>query len=301
MRTLLFLILAALCIFCASDEDLQSVSDTCDFQKTGSITSGHVDEISGIALSPQQNILWVINDSGNRPELHAVSRSGAYIKNLVVNGAENRDWEDVAAFVIDGNSYLLIADTGDNNAIRNHLTLYIVPMPDINKDKSVRVAWSMAFQFQDGPRDCEAVSVDVSTQTVLLLTKRDVPAQFYTLPLKPPGTAILTAKPVGLVHSIPQPKPEEIRTRHDRFHAQPTSMDISPDGAKIAVLTYRHLFLYTLNSSQSWKAMLQRTSKMLTLPRLEQAEAVCFDTDSRHVLISSEELPAPLIKVDTCQ
>jgi hypothetical protein len=51
---------------------------------------------------------------GNLADLVGLDSVGAALGQVSVNGARNRDWEDLAAFTHDGNPHLLIADTGDN-------------------------------------------------------------------------------------------------------------------------------------------------------------------------------------------
>ena len=99
----------------------------------------------------------------------------------------NRDWEDLSSFRIGALAYLLVADTGDNDAKRKHVQLYVVPEPDLDLDDKVKVepAWKVDFVYPGGPRDAEAVAVDTANQRVLVLTKRTLPPELYEVPLTP--------------------------------------------------------------------------------------------------------------------
>ena len=61
-----------------------------------------------------------------RRELHRDLAARLAHRELRVAGARNTDWEDLAAFELDGRHYLLIADTGDNGGLRRTLQLHVV-------------------------------------------------------------------------------------------------------------------------------------------------------------------------------
>ena len=142
--------------------------------------------------------------------------------------ASNRDWEDIASFTLDGVAYLLIADIGDNDGKRKDVRLYVVEEPKPGKSK-VDYAWRLDFEYPEGARDAEAIAVDVENRQVLVLTKRDIPALLYSVPLVPESKKRQTATRLGAVGSLPQPTRSEIEfaAKTDSWHWQPTSMDIS--------------------------------------------------------------------------
>src|SRR5690606_35887206 len=111
-----------------------------------------------------------------------------------VEGAENTDWEDLAAFRFEGRDWLLVADTGDNGGLRRTLQLHVFEEPARVADGVLRPAWTIVFRWPDGPRDCEAVAVDPVRGEVLLVSKRRQPPELFALPLRPPpGAGTLVA------------------------------------------------------------------------------------------------------------
>ncbi|MGI9571502.1 MAG: hypothetical protein ACR2PH_17575, partial [Desulfobulbia bacterium] len=85
----------------------------------GNLADESLSEASGMVASRRhKNLLWVINDGGNPPLIHAVGLDGSNRGQVRIRNAPNKDWEDLAAFQFDGYPYLLIADCGDNNRIR---------------------------------------------------------------------------------------------------------------------------------------------------------------------------------------
>ena len=65
----------------------------------------------------QDNILWTQNDHGDDPRVIALSTEGQRVSIVTLEGVENDDWEDIATTLIDGSSYILVADTGTVNLI----------------------------------------------------------------------------------------------------------------------------------------------------------------------------------------
>lgn len=78
----------------------------------------------------RSDLLWVLNDGGSPAALHAVGLDGADLGRVLLPEIRNVDWEDLATFERDDRSWLLIADVGDNFAMRHHVTLYVVAEPD---------------------------------------------------------------------------------------------------------------------------------------------------------------------------
>ena len=100
--------------------------------ETPKIQSPAITEASGLAISPTHpDFMWVINDSGGSPDIHLLGTDGSERGKLTVKGVKNIDWEDLASFTLDGNPYLLVADTGDNNAKRETRTFYILREPTL--------------------------------------------------------------------------------------------------------------------------------------------------------------------------
>src|SRR5690606_6824140 len=204
-------------------------------QLSGLMLDAELDEVSGLAASHRHaDTLWMLNDGGNEARVYAVSHRGGKIATLDIVGVDNTDWEDIAAFELDGRHYLLIADTGDNGGLRKTLQLHVVPEPDTLADATVTPAWSIVFRWPGGARDCEAVAVDAAANQVLLISKKRQPPELFALPLRPaaPGDgAPLVATRLGELAGVPQGDAEEISANPEmaRLRSQVTAADISRD------------------------------------------------------------------------
>jgi hypothetical protein len=268
---------------------------------SGLIVAGDLDEISGIAASRRhRDTLWVHEDGGSGTRLHAITRRGRRLASIEIAGVANTDWEDLAAFELDGKPYLLIADTGDNGGLRRTLQLHIVPEPaTLAAGVRLHPAWSLVFRWPDGPRDCEAVAVDARARQVLLVSKKRRPPELFALPLRPGGTGVLTARRIGRLGGIPQFDPETAGLTPTFAHilSQVTAADLSPDGRSLAVLTYRHALWYRRpHADAPWPPVLRAPHAVRPLPFwLQQAEALAWARNGRGVFITGELSPAPLV------
>ena len=213
----------------------------------GRLQNATIDEASGLARSQRYpDVFWVANDDGPSV-LYAIDGTGKDLGRVTIKDASNRDWEDLASFTLDGVPYLVAADIGDNDGVRKDVRLYIIEEPEAGDDK-VKPEWRIEFTYPEGPRDAESIAVDVENERVLVLTKRDVPALLYALPLQPGTKKRIDAERLGVVASLPQPSRSDLEfaTRANTWHWQPTSMDISDDGANLfGVVNFETFFAQT--------------------------------------------------------
>ncbi len=255
-------------------------------------------EASGLAPSRRADgLFWVNADSGDEPVLYAIGSDGACRGKLRLAGVKNNDWEDLASFDLDGKSWLLVADCGDNDAIRQSYALHLVEEPDPallspGADLTLWPAWSVHFIYEDGARDCEAVAVDAAERVVYLLSKRDVPARLYRLPLAPADAKMpAAARFLGTVPGLPQPNSLQrtITAPLFAYRGQPCALDFSPDASLALVLTYGETLLFPRAPGETWAAALARTPVQLGGHQLPQAEAACFARDGRTIMVCSEK------------
>ena len=243
-------------------------------------------------------MLWLHDDGGNPARLFAINTNGDRLATLRIEGVTKTDWEDMAAFRLDGRDYLLIADTGDNGGLRRTLQLHVVEEPDKVENARIRPAWSIAFRWPDGARDCEAVAVDAPNRRILLISKKRQPPEMFSLPLQP-STRIVTATRLGTLHGVPVASAEETRrnARQARVLRQVTAADLSPDGQTLAVMTYRDLLLYHRGPQESWSEAIRHAPRLRELPWLPQAEALGWSADGRSLYATGEFIPAPMYRI----
>lgn len=119
-----------------------------------------LNEVSGNEISKNSNIIWMINDSGNKARLYAVDFKGNIKKTLEIT-AKNNDWEDVTSDDF-GNIY--IGDFGNNENKRKNLAILKVAKKDLNNDSKIpveRITFHYENQHKFPPKkklhfDCES-------------------------------------------------------------------------------------------------------------------------------------------------
>lgn len=268
----------------------------------GLITSGELEEVSGLAASrAHEDVLWVIEDSGNPAHLHALSRRGEVLARYQVEGAPNVDWEDMASFDLHGKHYLLVADTGDNGGRRKDFMLHVFEEPKALANGTLRPAWSIRGRWPDGPRDCEAVAVDAAAGQILLVSKKRSPPDLFALPLaKPTSTnprrGWREARRIGRLAGVPEASMDLKRNdpKRARLFPQVTAADLSPDGRTLAVLTYGSVLFYRLSPGEEWGRAVARTPESHDVPLIPQPEALAWTALGGGLYATGEFKPAPI-------
>lgn len=269
---------------------------------TGPVVAGQLAappklETSGLAASRRSpDVLWTHDDSGGAAALYAVRTTGEQLAVLRILGENNEDWEDLAAFELDGKPWLLIADTGDNDAKRPTVLLHLVEEPPLDRSNgggelSVRPTRTLRVRYEDGPRNCESVAVDATDRAVYLLTKREDVPRLYRVELEPKDpNAIVIARHVGLMSRVPQPTKAQRKEKGylGRRRAEVTAMDFAADGSAAIVLTYGDLLLFPRRAGETWGEALAREPIPLAPPNLVQVEAACFSPDGKRIYVAAE-------------
>ncbi len=145
-----------------------------------------VREASGVAASrTHAGVLWTHNDSEGAAAIFAIDTSGRLLGRVALEGAQNRDWEDIAVARCprggpDGDC-VYVADIGDNRAARDGVAVWVVPESDPHATSSVKPAFVRLY-YPDGARDAEALVV-LDDGSLLVITKgRDFPVAVYRSP-----------------------------------------------------------------------------------------------------------------------
>lgn len=254
-------------------------------------------ESSGLARSHRESDLyWSHNDSGGPTALYAFDATGQTRGVLQVQPALNLDWEDMSSFVDDGVAQLLVADVGDNGAIRPLVTLYFVEEPELGPEPvelSSIPQRQFSLLYPDGPRDCEAVAVDADEGMVYLLSKRDAVPRLYRVPLHP-LLPLPIAEALGEIN-IPRAPAD---TEQPETINWVTSMDFDPQFERLAAVTLTQAHIWRRAAGEDWITALQRAPQSFDLPDEAQIEAVAWTADGSALLITSEGSPTPAARIE---
>ena len=300
------------------------------FEKTGTIKSEKIVESSGLAFSFRtKDVVFTHNDSGHGANLFAVSLSGAILREFEIKGGRNVDWEAMTSFSIENQPYLLIADVGDNLAKRENYQLYIFSEPETGKavekanrpDAETPIGISskkLDFEYEDGPKNCEAIGVDPISKDIWMVekvyfdAKQTNPPGIYVLPMPLHEGSNASGQDTTKANQKPnsnKPKQRENKRRNTKqrtakrigdFNVRNvTGMAFSPDGNRLIIRNYLNAHLYQRSTENSWRKTISTSKPIpIPLPLQRQGEAICFTPDSRSLIVSSEMRRQALWKVD---
>ncbi len=266
------------------------------------IENRELNESSGLAASTLHNdVLWSINDSGGQAKIYAMDMQGRDIGGWLID-SDAVDWEAMDTFVLAGVAYLVIGDIGDNLAWRPHVSFLVVKEPTDLSDRGVTtlqkpipVEWRVRFTFPGGPRDAEALAVNIATQQVLVLSKRVHPPELFALPLVPPAMGsdeedtqvntqddVILAEFLYTLNDIPQSVDWEFVEAPDNaaYRYFPTGMDIA--GNRLLLTTYKHAYMYDL-------AQPEAAALRVSLPSNGQRESLTFANKRNDIAYFSKE------------
>ncbi|MFB9110871.1 hypothetical protein [Flavobacterium gyeonganense] len=237
-------------------------------------------EVSGITYFPESDLIYTLEDSGNKNEIYAINSEGKLEKTIAITNAKNVDWEDITKDTA-GNIY--IGDFGNNDNDRQDLCIYKVPKEELNKENAVsqyKVSFSYPEQTEFPPKKKE-LFYDVEgffeyQNYFYLFTKNrskgfDGTAFIYKI-LNAPGTQ--KAFKIG-----------EFKTCNNYNHCVLTSATISPDGKKIALLSHDKIVLFKDFNGDSFNKGIQSE---IPLNHFSQKEAIVFKNNNT-LLIADEK------------
>ena len=223
-------------------------------------------EVSGTETTKQSNLIWTLNDGGNKPRLYGLNKNGVIKKEIKIN-AKNHDWEDLTS---DKQGNIYIGDFGNNLNKRKNLVILKVSSDSLNnsgKTNIERISFRYPTQEKFPPKkkklhfDCEAFFL--YNDSLYLFTKSRVKNDF--------GKTFL--------YKIPAKKGNHIATLISSFNTCPetncwiTSADISPDGKKVVLLTPKSIWIFTNFKKDNF---FNGTATENPLNYVSQKEGICF-------------------------
>lgn len=253
--------------------------------EVGMINEASINEASGIAASNKtQDAFWIHNDSGDGPNIYLINKEGNLLTQGTVTNASSRDWEDIASFVMNGTSYLMIGNVGDNPKNKSSYFLYIIEEPTYDPQNtsgnSYPIIKTISFQYENGSQDCESIAVDVENQQIILVSKSSSQGKrfVYDIPLSiAPGDISTTASLIGQI------------TINGT-----TAMDISNDGQHAIVLTYDDAYEFTRYDGSTWSDAFATVPRQITMPKRGGGEAICYGTNATDLYLVREGNNSPV-------
>jgi hypothetical protein len=287
-RLSLIVLLMIFNFVCLNDVSLETVEidlpemEPVELQPFAVIDFPAVNEASGLVKSRLwKDVFWTHNDSGDEPRIFPVREDGRIIKPLWMReyggiripDSVNVDWESITT---DDKGNLYIGDIGNNSNTRRDLCFYIVEEPYPSETVVTRVSKRISFYYSDQKsippkrRNYDAEAMFWKRGKIYILTKHrsDTYTKLYRLDSMNPFKEN-PAVPIG------------------RFNCrgQVSGADISPDGLKLALLTYNSVWLFEVSNNKTDDYF---NGKVFWLPiKAVHAEAICLD--GNRIIMANEE------------
>ena len=245
-RRLVLLLLAAAFLAVPT---VAGAEDTVAF----TIKDARITESSGLAVDPDGNVYWTVNDSGDRGVAYGIGLDGK------VQGTLNfrAEPQDVEAVAVHGDR-LYVADIGDNSRRRSSIRVYFFKNPRANGLTVSYYAYD--FRYPDGPHNAETLLVDDSGRLFIVTKGRK--AAIYEAPMRPRRQGVNELERVGAA-------PSEV-----------TDGTFLPGGGRIALLTY--------NSVEVIDGTKYEVVASAPIPDQPQAESLTLSLDEQSLLVGSE-------------
>jgi hypothetical protein len=234
-------------------------------------------ELSGMVRSSAKDgaTLWGEEDSGNKNVLYLMDTSGRKVCEASLQGAFNRDWEDLAGGPgpKTGKYYLYLGDIGDNLFIFPFITIYrfIEPAP-VPGNVNITAFDAINLLYPDGPHNAEALMVDPRTKDIYIITK-DAQAGLYV------------ARYPQNIHKA---------TKLIKLGVLPistvTAADISPDGDHILIKNYKSVFYWHRQPDETISDCLQQAPNRLDYHAEPQGESIAWSSSGKGFYTITEKV-----------
>ncbi len=141
--------------------------------------SDEITESSSLAVSTvHRRLVYTTNDSGDSATIYVLDdTNGSVVGRTTLSGVEAVDIEAIA---VGSDGALVVADIGDNDAMRDSVRIYRLDQPGTG-DQTAAVE-TVTLTYADGPRDAESVLYDAESGRVSVVSKELGGAAVYSTP-----------------------------------------------------------------------------------------------------------------------
>ena len=230
--------------------------------KTIASIANNLKETSAIEKVAHSNLLWTIEDSGNKNNIYGLDLSGKVVKDIDIDNANNEDWEDLTS---DTSGNLYIGDFGNNNGKRKLFTIYKVSNLETDKTDAQRIDFKLPKKAKS--EDFEAFFLYKS--------------QFYIFSKASTSIKLLKVPNEVGTHTATYITKISLKEKHSKV----TAAAISPDGKTVVLLNHDKL-LKISNFTEDY--FFEGHFEILYFDHKSQKEGVCFK-DNTTVYITDEK------------
>lgn len=236
--------------------------------KISQFTDPRITESSGLVVGrDDDDLAYTVNDSGNASMVFAVQLSSGKTVGTATAGV---NFVDAEALSVDSASTLWIADTGDNNRMRNDVALYA--LPEFGATQVQALAKRYPLVYPEGPRDVEALVINPRNDQKFLLTKGLMGGEVFEVP-----------------EELKQGEPNRVTLVDAVVPAMITDAAFTPDGRYVVARNY---IKANVLDAATWK-----TVDSVRLPLAQQGETLAMEPSGTSFLVGSEGAGAAINQV----
>lgn len=247
-----FLVLFLMILFSCNTGKLDVVTDLPSSLK----------EASAIEKVVNSDLLWTIEDSGNKNNIYGLDLDGNIVKDIDISNSSNIDWEDLTS---DDDGNLYIGDFGNNSKNRDDFTIYKVSNLNSEKTKAERINFLLPKKVKS--KDFEAFFL--LKNHFYIFSKENKSCMLFKVPNR-----------IGK-HTARLAFEFNLKGKNLKI----TSADISDDGKTLILLNHDKLWKITdYNGDNFFEGNIQE----LEFDHNSQKEGICFK-DANSVYITDEK------------
>ena len=263
------------------------LSDAFDYGKIiGKIENNIIEEASGLVESVENsNSLWTHNDGGDGPFLYLISSFDAKIlKKISLVGIKNEDWEDLAigpSILGDTSTYIYLGDIGDNKKNKTIKKIHFFREPKIkdfdNELIEINDIKTISFYSEKKIVNFETLMIDPNSKELFLIAKNKKKKQnIYKI-----DTENIEIDEI-------QKAKKYLTLNLKNLKGEITGGEISRNGQKCLIKTYKNVFLWERKKDEKWKNIWSQAPKILKYIPESQGEAICWSNDENAYFTLSE-------------
>ncbi len=222
-------------------------------------------ETSAIEKIKGSELLWVIEDAGNKNNLYGLNENGKIIKDIDIDNVQNIDWEDLTS---DDRGNIYIGDFGNNEKKRKRFAIYKVTQPDEIDDKTN--AEVITFELPEDFKSLDFEAFFIYNDLFYIFSKSDKNCKVFNVP-----------------NSIGHHEASfNSKIKWDGKHNKVTSADISANGTTVVLLNHDKLWKIT---DFAFDNLLGGSMESIDFEHSSQKEGIHFLNNS-NVLITDEQV-----------
>ena len=220
-------------------------------------------EISAAETIVNSDLIWVIEDAGNKNNLYALNIKGKIIKDIDIKNSNNDDWEDLTSDSL-GNIY--IGDFGNNSENRKDFSIYKIESPATKTESTNAIKINFSLPKSMKSEDFEAFFLHNKSFYLFSKTHKK-----------------------GVLLKVPNIEGNHIAQIVTDFelngkHVPITSADISSDGKTVVLLNHDKLWKLTNYTSDNF---FSGSIEEQEFEHDSQKEGICFK-DNNSLYITDE-------------